>query len=80
MGFLSSLDAKLVSSNGHPVLKDKSGVDEIIVQKQPYQLLNANREFFPSFDASNFHMKNLLINLLKLGQISSPFFCLFTSV
>ena len=37
------------------VLKDKSGVDKIIVKKQPYQLLNTNREFFPSFDASNFH-------------------------
>ena len=36
-------------------LKDKSGVDKIIVKKQPYQLLNTNREFFPSFDASNFH-------------------------
>ena len=29
--------------------------DKIIVKKQPYQLLNTNREFFPSFDASNFH-------------------------
>ena len=36
-------------------LKGKSGVDKIIVKKQPYQLLNINREFFPSFDASNFH-------------------------
>ena len=36
-------------------LKDKSGVDEIIIKRQPYQLLNTNREFFPSFDASNFH-------------------------
>ena len=34
-------------------LKDKSGVDRIIVEKQPL-LLNTNREFFPSFDASNF--------------------------
>ena len=39
----------------HFSLKDKSGVDEIIVTKQPCQLLNTNREFFPSFDASNFH-------------------------
>ena len=46
-------------------LKGKSGVDEIIVKKQPYQLLNTNREFFPSFDASNW-----LLNLRKLGQIS----------
>ena len=36
-------------------LKDKSGVGKIIVNKQPYQLLNTNCEFFPSFDASNFH-------------------------
>ena len=36
-------------------LKDKSGIDKIIVKKQPYQLLNTRREFFPSFDASNFH-------------------------
>ena len=36
-------------------LKDKSGVDEIIIKKQPYQLLNTHREFFPSFDASNVH-------------------------
>ena len=36
-------------------LKDKSGVYKIIVKMQPYQLLNTNREFFPSFDASNFH-------------------------
>ena len=36
-------------------VKDKSVVDKIIVEKQPYQLLNTNREFFPSFDASNFH-------------------------
>ena len=37
------------------IFKDKSGVDRIIVLKQPYQLLNTNREFFPSFDASDFH-------------------------
>ena len=48
-------------------LKDKSGVDKIIVMKQPYQLLNTNHEFFPSFDASNFH--KLVINLRNLGQI-----------
>ena len=29
-------------------LKGQSGVDKIIVKKQPYQLLNTNREFFPS--------------------------------
>ena len=37
------------------ILKDKPGVDKIIVKKQPYQLLNTNRESFPCFDASNFH-------------------------
>ena len=36
-------------------LKDKSGVDKIIVKKKPNQKLNTNLEFFPSFDASNFH-------------------------
>ena len=37
------------------MLKDKSRVDRIIIKRQPYQLLNTNREFFPSFDDSNFH-------------------------
>ena len=36
-------------------LNDKSGVYKIIVKKRPYQLLNTNHEFFPSFDASSFH-------------------------
>ena len=36
-------------------LKDQSGVEKIVVKKQPYQLLNTNREFFQSFDAANFH-------------------------
>ena len=36
--------------------KDKSGVDRIIVKKQPHQLPNTSREFFPSFDASNVHI------------------------
>ena len=36
-------------------LKDKSGVDKIIVTKQPYQLLNSSREIFSSFQALNFH-------------------------
>ena len=53
-------------------LKDKSGVDKIIVKKQLYQLLNTKSEFFASFDASNFHI-NWSMNLRKLGQISSPF-------
>ena len=37
------------------MLKDKSEVDKIIAKRQPYQLLNTSREFFPSFDPSNFH-------------------------
>ena len=37
------------------VLKDKSGVEKIIVKKQPYKLLGTNREFFSNFDATNFH-------------------------
>ena len=41
------------------MLKDKSGVDKIIIKKQPCQLLNTNRVFFPSFDASNL---NKLLN------------------
>ena len=36
-------------------VKDQSGVDKIFAKKQPYQLLNTNRDFFPYFDASNFH-------------------------
>ena len=36
-------------------LKGKSRVDKIIVQKQPYQLLNNCHEFCPSFQALNFH-------------------------
>ena len=30
-------------------------LDKIVVKKQPHQLLKTNREFFPTFDASNFH-------------------------
>ena len=37
------------------LLIDKSGVDNIIVKKQSYQLLNTNRKFFPGFDAFDFH-------------------------
>ena len=37
------------------ILRDNSGVDEVIGKKQPYQLLNNNHEFFRSFDASSFH-------------------------
>ena len=36
-------------------VKEQTGVDKIFVKRQPYQLLNTNREFLPSFDASNFH-------------------------
>ena len=45
----------LVKEELRRYLKYKSGVDKIIVKKQPYQLLNTNREFFPRFHASNFH-------------------------
>ena len=51
MNFLAFLDMQKT----YIKLKDKSGVDKIIVKKQPYQLLNTNREFFPRSDASNFH-------------------------
>ena len=37
------------------LLKDKSGVDKIILKKQPYQLLKTSHEFLPSFPGSNFH-------------------------
>ena len=37
------------------LLNDKFGVDKIIVEKQPYQLLDTNREFFPSLYTCNFH-------------------------
>ena len=57
-------------------LKDKSGLDKIIVKKQPYQLLNTNREFFPSFLMHQTFI-NWLMNLRKLGQISSPFCILY---
>ena len=43
------------SMNSSVALKNKSGVDKIIAKKQPYQLLNTSREYFPSFHASNFH-------------------------
>ena len=44
-----------IYSNSCNDLKNKSGVDKIIVKKQPYQLLNTFREFFPNFYTSNFH-------------------------
>ena len=48
---------RLKTLNGYNLsfVKGQVGVDDIIVKKQPYQLLNTSREFFPSFDASNFH-------------------------
>ena len=58
-------------SNKNPVLKDKSGVDKIIVKKQPYQLLNTNCEFFPSFDASNFHK---LVNEVRPNIVTILYF------
>ena len=49
-------EMSLLSVSKKPeVLKDKSGVDKIILKKQPYQLLNTSRGFLPSLDASNFH-------------------------
>ena len=63
----------------HPLflmgLKDNSGVDKIIVKKQPFQLLNTNREFFPSLMPPTFI--NWFMNVRKLGQISSPFCILY---
>ena len=56
-------------------LKDKSGVDKIIVKKQPYQLLNTNREFCPCLMPPSFI--NWFMNLRKLGQIFSPFSILY---
>ena len=49
------MDTGSLNSESFCPLKDKSGIDEVIVKKQPYQLQTINREFFPSFDASNFH-------------------------
>ena len=40
-------------------------IDKIIVKKQPYQLLNASREFFPSFHASNIHKFCILFECAK---------------
>ena len=57
------------------VLKDKSAVDKIIVEKQPYQLLNTSREFFPSFMPRTFI--NLTLNRRKLGPASSLFCTLY---
>ena len=55
INFLSFLiNIGFVSKLGN-TLKEKSEVDKITVKKQPYQLPSTNREFFPSFDASNFH-------------------------
>ena len=52
-------------------LKENFGVDKIIVKKQPYQLLNANHEFFQVLMPSTFI--NWLMNLRKLGRVSSLF-------
>ena len=48
MSFVSFGAQRVMASNGS--LKDKSGVDKIIVKKQPYQLLNTTREFFLVLD------------------------------
>ena len=50
-----SLDCTLLSFPDMRFFKGQVGIDNIIVKKIPYQLVNTNREFFPSFDASNFH-------------------------
>ena len=57
----------------HVFLKDKSGVDKIVAKKQPYQLLNTIREFFPSFDVSNFYSRQC--NLLNDQQLQQPRTC-----
>ena len=59
-------------------LKNESGVDKIIVNKQPYQLLNTSRDFFPGLVPLNFI--NWSMHLRKLGQISSPFGILYYCV
>ena len=46
---------KMSANSTSTNLKDKSGVDKIIIKKQPYRLLNTSRDFLPSCDASNFH-------------------------
>ena len=56
-------------------LKDKFRVDKVIVKKQPYQLLNRNREFFQVLMPATFI--NWLMNLRTLGQTSSPFCILY---
>ena len=56
-------------------LKDKSGVDKTIVKKQPYQLLTPIVSSFQVLMPPTFI--NWLMNLRKLGQISSPFCILY---
>ena len=51
----AKLYKEILFGKSHSSLKDKSGVDKIIVKKQPYQLLNTSRDFFPSFRALKFH-------------------------
>ena len=56
--FSNSLQLKLPtkdSGKNSSLKKERSGVDKIIVKKQPYQLLNTSHEFFLSFQALNFH-------------------------
>ena len=61
---------KIMSVKSKKPLKDKSGVDKIIVKTQPYRLMNTNSEFFPSLMPPT--LINWLMNFRKLGQISSP--------
>ena len=63
-----------VLMNIQVTLKDKSGVDKIIIKKQSYQLLNTNREFFPSFDASNFHISVNESSLVRPNIVAILYF------
>ena len=45
---LRALGFRLGDTVSFQILKDKFGVDKIIVEKQPYELLNTNREYFPN--------------------------------
>ena len=55
-------------------VKDKLRVDEIIVKKQPYQLLNTSREFFPNFHASNFHKLDIQSSKVRPNIVAILYF------
>ena len=63
-------------TNQEMTLKDKYGVDRIIVKKQSYQLLSTNREFFPNCDVSNFHFSPTSV-FISLPKMSSPICILY---